>query len=294
MSDALPETEARDAGGSLDTLETLALVERLANAQRRASEAVVERSAAIAAIVDEVVRRLRLGGRLHYVGAGTSGRLAVLDAAEMGPTFGSPPERVCAHIAGGERALLSAVEGAEDDADSGESAMRDHVGAGDAVIGISASGSARFVVAAVEASRACGAFAACIVNSRDSTLEAAADAAIVLSTGAEPLAGSTRMKAGTAQKIALNTISTAVMVRLGHVYDNLMVDVVASNAKLRARARRLVQTLTGVDDDAAAALLEAAEGSVKVAAVMKRRECDAASARVLLEQNGGNLRAALG
>lgn len=294
MSERTPETEARDADGGLDTLETHALVERLANAQRRACEAVVERAGTIAAVVDEVARRLRSGGRLHYVGAGTSGRLAVLDAAEMGPTFGTPSELVCAHIAGGERALLHAVEGAEDDADSGERAMRDHAGRDDAVIGISASGSARFVIAAVEAARASGAFTACIVNSRDSALEAAADASIVLSTGAEALAGSTRMKAGTAQKIALNTISTSVMVRLGRVYDNLMVDVVASNAKLRARALRLVRTLTGVDREAAEALLVAAGGNVKVAAVMARRTCDASSARALLERNGGSLRASLG
>lgn len=294
MSSKIPQTESpnpRSAG--LDLRDTPSLVALLIEEQQVAVEAVLAQRAAIAQAVDAIASRLERGGRLHYVGAGTSGRLGTLDAAEMPPTFGTPPELVRAHIAGGSQALVRAVEGAEDDGDAGDAAMREHVASADAVIGISASGGAAFVVRAIERARAIGAFTVAIVNVEESALGDAAELRVVLATGAEALAGSTRMKAGTAQKVALNTISTAVMVRLGKVYDNLMVDVVASNRKLRERALRLVCTLTGVDRERASELLERSGGRVKIAAVMERRGVDANEAAALLSAHRGSLRALL-
>jgi len=293
LSDDLPETEAVDERSTdLDALSSDALVTLLIEAQRGAVEAVFARRHEIAGVVDEIVRRLEDGGRLHYVGAGTSGRLAMLDAAEMPPTFGVEPGLVRAHLAGGASALVRAVEGAEDDARAGEEAVRD-VDAGDVVIGLSAAGGASFVIAAVTAAGARGAFTVAIVNTDRSALAAAAQRAIVLHTGAEPVAGSTRMRAGTAQKVVLNAISTAAMVLLGRVYGNLMVDVVASNRKLSERARRLVCRIAGVDEARAATLLAACDGSVKVAVVMARHGVDAATARRTLERARGRLREAL-
>ncbi len=284
MSEGLPPTEERltDSAG-LDLLNTRDLVDLLVRDQGDAVAAVRAQSATLVRVVDAVAERVRLGGRVHYVGAGTSGRLGVLDASEMPPTFGTPPDLVCAHIAGGERALRHAVEGAEDDAEEGARAMDDHVASGDVVVGISASGGARYVVAALERARSIGALTIAITSSDASALVRAAVEAIVLPTGAEVLSGSTRLKAGTAQKIALNTLSTAIMVRMGKVYDNLMIDVVATNEKLRARAHRLVRTLTGADDDRIQAALESAGGSAKVATVMLTRRVDAEHARALLQ-----------
>ena len=244
MSEELPDTErSNPRSAELDLLATPALVELLVGEQHHAVDAVAARSTSIAAVVDAIVERLEGGGSLHYAGAGTSGRIATLDAAEMPPTFGTDASLVRAHVAGGRDALLHAVEGAEDDAAAGAAAM-DGVGPSDAVVGLSASGGAKFVISAIERARALGAYTVAIVNSGRSPLAAAAQTAIVLETGPEPLTGSTRLKAGTAQKIALNAISTAAMVRLGKVHGHLMVDVVATNQKLRARAVRLVCTLT--------------------------------------------------
>ncbi len=283
MSERLPPTEERQADSAgLDLLETRDLVDLLVRDQGEAVAAVRAQSATLARVVDAVAERLRLGGRVHYVGAGTSGRLGVLDASEMPPTFGTPNELVCAHIAGGERALRHAVEGAEDDAEEGQRALRDHVAPGDVVVGISASGGARYVVAALEHARSIGALTIAITSSGASALVRAADEAIALPTGAEVLSGSTRLKAGTAQKIVLNTLSTAVMVRMGKVHDNLMIDVVATNDKLRARAQRLVGILTGADDERVQAALESSGGSAKVAVVMIARRVDAERARELL------------
>jgi N-acetylmuramic acid 6-phosphate etherase len=286
----LPETEGsnpRSAG--LDLMATAALVELLVDEQYRAVDAVAARSAEIAEVVDAIVERMERGGRLHYVGAGTSGRIATLDAAEMPPTFGTDPSLVSAHVAGGADALMRAIEGAEDDESAGKGAMRD-VLPDDAVIGLSASGGAGFVIAAIARARKIGAYTVAIVNSEGSPLADAAGVAIVLATGPEPLTGSTRLKAGTSQKIVLNAISTAVMVRLGKVHDHLMVDVVATNEKLRRRALRLVRTLTGAPEAEARALLDAAGGRVKVAAVMHGRGIDAERAIALLEGVGGSLR----
>jgi len=291
VTDRLPPTEAENPqSAGLDLLSTSALVELLIADQRTAIDAVLAQAPAIAAAVDEIARRLRRGGRLHYVGAGSSGRIATLDASEMPPTFGTPPEMVQAHIAGGTTALVRAVEGAEDDATAGNDAMLECVRPEDAVLGVSASGTAAFVVAAIVRAKTLGAYTIALTGDADSVLAYAAELKIVPPTGAEALAGSTRLKAGTAQKVALNAISTAVMVRLGKVYDNLMVDVVANNRKLRGRARRLVVRLAQVNEARADELLAKAGGSVKIAVLMQRRSLNAAQARALLEQNNGMLR----
>ncbi len=291
MNSDLPATERGNPHTTgLDLLDTRALIDVLVDDQRGAIEAVRSQSGVLAAVVDEIAARIERGGRLHYAGAGSSGRLGTLDAAEMPPTFGTAPDLVCAHVAGGFDALLRAVEGAEDDRDAGAAAMSDHVHAGDAVIGISASGGAPFVVGVVERARALGAYTVALVNAEESPLARAADIAIVLSTGPEALAGSTRLKAGTSQKIALNAISTAVMVRLGKVHDNLMVDLVAGNRKLRNRAARLVCAIAGVDETRAAELLAQAHGRVKVAVVMARQHVGAGEASKLLARHRGALR----
>jgi N-acetylmuramic acid 6-phosphate etherase len=289
-----PETEAiSPLSRGLDRLPVFDLVQLLAAEHTVGVAAVASQLDVIARLVDEIVARLSRGGRLHYIGAGTSGRLAFLDAGEIPPTFGVDPSLVCAHIAGGVQALTRAIEGAEDDASAGQRELEGHVKTDDAVIALSASGGAAYVVAAAQASRAAGAFTVAVVGDIETALGDAAEVTVVLRTGAEALAGSTRLKAGTAQKVLLNVISTAVMVRLGKVYDNLMVDVVATNAKLRDRALRLVKQLAGADDERAQRLLKEAAGSVKVAVVMARRHCDAGSARALLEQTGGALRTTL-
>jgi N-acetylmuramic acid 6-phosphate etherase len=274
----------------LDVLSSTELIALLAEQQRNAFTAIESALPAIAAGVDLIVERLRGGGALHYVGAGTSGRLGVLDAAEIPPTFGAPPTLVRAHIAGGPEALYRAAEGAEDDAGAGEREARSALAPADAVVAISASGGAAYVVAWLRVARELGTATIALTSNVNSALAAAAEHAIVLETGAEPIAGSTRMIAGTAQKMALNALSTAVMVRLGKVYDNLMVDVVATNAKLRARALRLVRLLAPCEKARAARLLADADGSVKVAVVMARRAVDAPAARAMLEREGGVLR----
>ena len=287
----LPQTERvnpRTAG--LDELSTEQLVHVLVDEQRIAVDAVIRISDTMALAVDEIAGRLLAGGRLHYVGAGTSGRLGFLDASEMPPTFGTDASLVCAHIAGGLEALTRAVEDAEDDREAGAREMRAHVNRGDAVIGLSASGGAPYVLGAIEASREIGASTIGVANSAHTPLLRIAEVGILLDTGPEPLTGSTRMKAGTSQKLLLNTISTAVMVRMGKVHDNLMVDVVATSSKLRKRALRLVMQLTQESEDRARSLLDAAGGSVKVAVVMSKRGADAAKAQAILQSNKGSLR----
>ncbi len=295
MSDlGIPATEARnDRTHGLDTMEASDLVALLAREQRLAADAVAGASPAIARAVDAIVERMRVGGTMHYFGAGTSGRLAMLDAAECPPTFGTLPSSVVAHVAGGEIALVRAIEGAEDNTRAGAAQARAHLHAGDIAVGISASGGARYVLGALAKAREIGALTIGVTSDAGSALAHDCDLAIVVETGAEPIAGSTRLKAGTAQKLVLNTLSTATMIRLGHAYDNVMVDVVATNAKLAVRARRLVVTLANVDDECATELLAAADGSVKTAVVMAVRAVDAAAARELLVNSGGFLRALL-
>jgi N-acetylmuramic acid 6-phosphate etherase len=292
LNDPLAATEAVDpATAAIDTLGSRELARVLVDAQRIALEAAAAAAGDLARAIDAVVAALFEGRRAFVIGAGTSGRLGVLDAAELPPTFGVGPELVQARIAGGDAALRSAVEGAEDDTAAGAAAV-DDVRAGDVVIGLSASGGAPFVRAAVAAARARGAVTVAIVNARGSPLADEAEIGIVLETGAEPIAGSTRMKAGTAQKIALNTISTGAMIRLGKTYGNRMIDVVATNAKLRDRALRLVREFCAGAD--AARLLDAAGGRVKTAVAMGRLGCDRAGAEAALAAAHGRLAELIG
>jgi N-acetylmuramic acid 6-phosphate etherase len=247
---------------------------------------------AIARAVDAAVDAVSSGGRMIYVGAGTSGRLGVLDAAECPPTFGVSPRTVQAVIAGGPRSLLKAAEGAEDDrAQGGRDLAARKVGPRDIVIGIAASGRTPYTIGALDYARSHRAATVAITSSPGSPITRAARIAIVTETGPEVLAGSTRMKAALAQKMVLHMISTAVMVRLGHVYKNYMVGVRPTNRKLVVRAVNILVELAGVDEDAAAKALRQSGNNVKVALVMLRRGVGRKAAEALLRRHGGNLRA---
>ena len=289
-------TEARDPAAADLDLRTTAELVRLMNAGDADVPAAVARAAdRVAAAIDAIVVRLARGGRLVYVGAGTSGRLAVVDAAECESTFSLPRGRVVALIAGGAAATAAAQEEAEDDAHAGAAVVRAlDVGPDDAVVALSASGRTPYVVAALTAAGAAGAATVAVVSVEGSPLGAGADHEIVVLVGPEVIAGSTRLKAGTAQKLVLNMISTISMIRLGKTYGNLMVDVVATNEKLRARVRRIVAAASEADADRVEAALDEADGDAKVAILLLVRDLDADSARALLETHGGNLRKALG
>jgi N-acetylmuramic acid 6-phosphate etherase len=260
----------------------------------RVAEAVKRTLPEVVRAIEGIVAQLEKGGRLIHVGTGTSGRLGVLDASECPPTFGVSPELVQGLIAGGYEACYKAVEASEDDRGAGS---RDLDGRGvsalDAVVGIAASGRTPYTIGAVEHARALGAFTVAVTCAPDSEITRAVDVAIVPVVGPEVLAGSTRMKAGTAQKLVLNTISTVTMVRLGKTFGNLMVDVVASNEKLRARARRAVALATGAGDGDVDAALAAADGRAKVAIVSLLAGVDAATAADRLERTRGVVRDAL-
>jgi N-acetylmuramic acid 6-phosphate etherase len=280
----------------LDLRSTEEIVRLLAAEQQTVATAVGAPAvtAAVAAAVDAIVARLAVGGRLVYVGAGTAGRLGVLDAAECGPTFGVPPEQVVAIVAGGATALAVAQEAAEDDAGAGAADVaRTNVSAADAVVLLSASGATPYVLGAARAARAAGALTIGVVCAHDSALGRLVDHQIAAVVGPEVLAGSTRMKAGTAQKLILNTISTVTMIRLGKTYGNLMVDVVASNEKLRGRTRRAVALATGASDEAAGDALARADGNAKIAIVALLAGVDAAAARERLEAARGSIRLAV-
>jgi N-acetylmuramic acid 6-phosphate etherase len=288
-------TEARDHDApDLDLQSTLELVRRM-NAEDAGVPAAVARSeGAITAAIDAVAERLASGGRLVYLGAGTSGRLALVDATECESTFAVPPGRVVALIAGGPDAAATAQEEAEDDREAGSAAVREvAVGPADAVVALSASGRTPYAVAGLEAARKAGAATVAIVSVEGSELGSIAEHEIVVLVGPEVIAGSTRLKAGTAQKLVLNMISTIAMVRLGKTYGNLMVDVVATNDKLRARVRRIVAAASGAPPDRVEAALDEADGNAKVAIVALVREIDAPSARARLKAANGDVRKAL-
>jgi len=245
--------------------------------------------------VNLVVAAFRSGGRLIYVGAGTSGRLGILDAAECPPTFGADPTQVQGIMAGGERALVRAVEGAEDDAEAGATSIAEKdVGPKDVVMGIAASRRTPFVLAAVAEARHRGAKTIYLTMNARSTIDFPVDVAICPVVGPEVLMGSTRMKSGMAQKMVLTMITTTAYVLLGKTYENMMVDLMATSAKLRERAKRVVMTVTGVDYERAKAVLKEARGSVKVAVVMILAGASAEEARQRLEQAGGFVRTAIG
>lgn len=280
---------------NLDRLAPLELIRALADDQEIAVQAVRQAAPALAKALECAVPNLQRGGRLIYSGAGTSGRLGVLDATELTPTFSWPPERAVPIIAGGERAIRSAIEGAEDDCEAGAADVKaEKIGPDDVLIAIAASGTTPYVLGAVQAAREAGAATIGLANNPGSPLLDAVQCPVLLDTGPEVISGSTRLKAGTSQKIALNTLSSAIMVRLGKVYGNLMVDVKATNAKLEGRAFRLVQHATKADEQAIKTALGEAGGSVKVAIVMLLLGVNAEQAQAKLTAADGHARMALG
>jgi N-acetylmuramic acid 6-phosphate etherase len=282
-----PRFAAIDTWAPADILDAMVEGQFAAVAAVRAARGPIEQAATA------LEARLRAGGRLVYAGCGTSGRLAAQDAAELLPTFGWPAERAVVLIAGGKRALLEAVEGAEDDTDDARRQVRDQaIGPDDALIAVAASGTTPFTVACLEMGRANGALAIALANNPDTPLLAAADHPIWLDTGPEPIAGSTRIKAGTAQRIALGLLSSLAMIRLGRVHAGLMVDLQATNAKLARRSEAILHHITGRDGPAVRDALDQAHGHVKVAALVLHG-LTADDAAVLLDRAGGHLRTAL-
>lgn len=298
MANEHPRTEGKTedwdpAFAELDQWDTAAALQNLHASQMAAVAAVGPALPELTKAVDAAAGRLRRGGRLIYAGAGTSARIAVQDGAELLPTFGWPAARVAFVVAGGEEALLRPVENAED----GHQAARDRVtelgvGANDVMIAVAASGETPFTISALRAAGAVGALTIGVASNARSTILNEADHAITLQTGAEPVSGSTRMKAGTAQKVALNLLSTMIMVRMGRVYRGRMVDMIATNDKLRKRAVRMVAALDDCSEAEAAKALEAAGGDLK-AAVLVRHGHDVTAAKALLAKHDGNLRAAI-
>jgi N-acetylmuramic acid 6-phosphate etherase len=288
-------TESWDpAGADLDLRSTRELVSLMNAADASVARAVESAQDALARAIDDIAARLVAGGRLVYAGAGTSGRLALVDAVECQSTFGIEPDRVVALVAGGAVATAAAQEHAEDDAESGAAEVRAlDVGRSDAVVGISASGRTPYVLGALGAARDAGALTVGVVCVERSPVGALADHDVSVVVGAEVLAGSTRLKAGTAQKLVLNTISTVSMIRLGKTYGNLMVDVVATNEKLRARVRRIVQLATGAAPEEVETALEASQGDAKIAIVVLLAGVEPDAARARLARANGVVRKAL-
>ena len=276
-----------DLWDSADILEALIEGQFVAVAAVRAARPALEHAA------NAIEARLKRGGRLVYAGAGTSGRLAVQDGAELMPTFSWPAERLLLLIAGGSEALVRAVEGAEDQAEHAAQLVRSHdVGPTDALIAVAASGSTPFTLACLREARRRGALTVGIANNPDTPLLEDDDCPVLLETGSEPIAGSTRMKAGTAQRIALNLLSSLIMIRLGRVYGGLMVDMQAANAKLARRSESMLRHLTGRSSEEISTALAAADGRVKLAALLLKG-CDPADAKAVLNRAGGQLRIAL-
>ncbi|MBI4521519.1 MAG: N-acetylmuramic acid 6-phosphate etherase [Gemmatimonadetes bacterium] len=296
MSDPRLTEQRNPRSPRIDRLSALEIADLINAEDRMVAEAVGEEREAIARAIDLVVECLRQGGRLFYVGAGTSGRLGVFDAAEMPPTYGTDPQLVQGIIAGGHEALWRALEGAEDDAAGGAAVIAErNVGSKDFVLGIATSGTTPYVHGALERARERGArtgFLLCTYPTRE--LYNRHDVVIAPLVGPEVITGSTRMKAGTATKMVLNTISTAAMVRLGKVYGNLMVDLQVTAEKLRDRGERVLVETLGIDLRAARELLDRAGGHVKTAIVMGRLGVDRSQAVRLLEQAGGVLATVVG
>lgn len=289
---ALPTEASNPASEGLDTLTIPEVVSLLLEEDRRGLETALRSRELIAQAAEWVADTLEDGGTVLFAGAGTSGRLGVLEAAECPPTFGTEPERIRAVIAGGRDAVFAAREGAEDIAEDGAEDAR-HLGGGDLLIAISASSVTPYVLGALAAARGNGARTVLLTCAPPGTSPAVADLVLALDTGPEVLTGSTRLKAGSATKAVLNAVTTAAMVRLGKVYGNLMVDLRAGSAKLRDRALRIIRAAGEVSREDAARLYDAAGGEVKTAIVMARRGLDVGVARELLEAAGGNVRAAL-
>jgi N-acetylmuramic acid 6-phosphate etherase len=292
------EELATETGGlplaDYDLRSTLELVQLMNAEDTGVPAAVAAASGQIVVAIEAVSEALRQGGRLIYVGAGSSGRMAALDASECSSTFSMPPEKVVALLAGGAAASALEQEAAEDDRNAGSAdASALGLAAEDVVVGVSASGHTPYVLSALEVAAAAGARTACVVSAPGSPLEFAVELPIVVVVGSEFIAGSTRLKAGTAQKLVLNMLSTISMIRLGKTYGNLMVDVAATNEKLRARLRRIVRQATGADADEVGVALRAAGGDARVAIVSLSAEVSVDEARARLEAADGSIRMAL-
>ena len=280
---------------NLDTMSELEIVTAINDEDARVPLAIAKKLPEIAQAARWAVEAFEQGGRLFYMGAGTSGRLGVLDAAECPPTFGVDPGMVVGLIAGGEKAFLKAIEGAEDSRELGRSDLEAHgLTARDFVVGIAASGRTPYVLGGLEYAKSVGCRTAAIACNPGSAVGQAADLAIEVEVGPEVLTGSTRLKSGTAQKMILNMISTASMVRIGKAYQNLMVDVMQTNEKLHVRAENIVIDATGVERAEARRAIDAAGGSVKCAITMLLAGCDADEARRRLDEAKGHVRAAIG
>lgn len=295
MSDLaqLPTESCNPASERIDELSTAEMLEVMHSADTEAVAAVHRELPRIAAAVDAIAARIEQGGRLFYLGAGTSGRLGVLDASECPPTFNTPPELVQGIIAGGDEALRRSMERAEDDPAQGERDLQERgFRAQDVLVGIAASGRTPYVMGGIDFARRLGALTIGLTCVPGSPIATAAELAITPFTGPEVVTGSTRMKAGTATKLVLNMLSTGSLIRLGYVYGNLMVNVQPTNAKLRDRAARIVATITGLNQQSAADLLSQA-GSVKTAVAMHRLGLDRLQAEAHLAAAHGRLREAL-
>ncbi len=289
-------TEQRNpTSKNLDRMTAREIVRLMNREDRKVAIAVGREIPAIARAVDAIVSGIRKGGRLFYVGAGSSGRMGVLDAAECPPTFGTPPRMVQAVIAGGRRAITHAVEGAEDSTRNGERDLRaKKLTRDDVVVGIAASGTTPYVLGALKYARSRGATTVAVTSNLRMPVGRLAKIVIAPEVGPEVLTGSTRLKAGTSQKMVLNMLSTAVMARLGHVYENLMIDVVITNEKVAERALRILAEASGKRVSAAEHALRAAGHNMRVALVMLKRGVGAREARKLIVGTGGDLRKALG
>lgn len=289
----LSPTEQRNPrSAGLDELDTLGVLQVMNDEDQAVLTAVAAALPQLARLVDIAAERMRRGGRVHYFGAGTSGRLGVLDASELLPTFNLEPGRVVGHIAGGQAALVNAVENAEDSVDDGRLTGGD-LGPDDVAIGIAASGSTPYVRGALEAAAAAGAHTVLISNNPEAPVADAAADHIVLDTGPEVVTGSTRLKAGTAQKLTLNGFSTALMVALGRTWRNLMVSVVATNDKLRERTVRILSEAADLDDAKARELLEKCDGELKTALVVSFTFVTPAAGAKLLREHDGSVKAAI-
>ena len=288
-------TERRNAlTMDIDTLPTLDMLTLINAEDQKVALVVRDELPNIAAAVDAISARLQRGGRMIYIGAGTSGRLGILDASECPPTFGTPPALVIGRIAGGLAALTESIEGAEDDWQGGTREIAElNVNEKDCVIGIAASGRTPYAIGGLKEGNQRGALTISIACNRPSPLEELAEIGIALVVGPEVISGSTRLKAGTAQKMVLNMISTAVMIRLGKTYSNLMVDVQPTNDKLRQRAQRIVTEATGIDSQRAIEVLSACNGEVKTAIVSILTDSPPDKARIKLQEAGGFVRKAI-
>lgn len=284
-------TEQRNpASMHIDTVSTLEMVKIMNEEDQKVAAAVGSQNEQIAKAIDEAAKRYKKGGRLIYIGAGTSGRLGVLDAAELVPTYGIKPERAVGLIAGGPGAMYKAVEGAEDDADLGANDLKDlELNDRDTILGLAASGRTPYVIGGLEYANQIGALTVSIACVKESEIGKHAEIAIEAVVGPEIVTGSTRMKSGTAQKMILNMISTGVMIKQGKVFENVMIDVMPTNSKLVDRASRIISAVTGATVEEALQVLKKAGNNVPLAITMIKTKTDQADAQKLLEQYDGNV-----